>query len=72
MAASADQDSNTNRFVIYDWFGASNYDGPRLMRPGGSVRLLVAGMRLYVFLFCALVDDLWVNALRAMMINKIM
>ena len=35
VGASADQDSNTNRFVIYDWFEASNYDGPRLMRPGG-------------------------------------
>ncbi|KAH6966255.1 hypothetical protein EDB82DRAFT_323684 [Fusarium venenatum] len=30
----ADQDSNVNRFVGDDWFGTSNYDGLRLMRPG--------------------------------------
>lgn len=40
----ADQDLNVNRLVGGDWFGVSNYDGPRLMRPGGgggSVRLLL-------------------------------
>jgi hypothetical protein len=72
VAASADQDSKTNRFVAYDWFRASNYDGPRLMRPGGFSEIACCRHETVSFsLFCALVDDLWVNALKAMM-NKIM
>lgn len=46
----ADQDLNVNRLVGGDWFGASNYDGPRLMRPGGFSEIDVAERQLFVML----------------------